>query len=113
MVGFGLTGVLNPRLLARYHIKIQYLLLTALVIFTAALGSMNMPNLTLAKAVVCGLIASIGNGWFEALAMTAAPLELEARDIGLANGAQFSIRTVCGSIASEYFIISENWRCSC
>lgn len=62
---------------------------------------MAMQDLTLALAVVFTLIASIATGWFEALSIAGAPLELDPKDIGMANGAQYSLRTIFASIASK------------
>lgn len=89
MVGFALAGLLNPTKLARWGITSQYMIILGLVIFTAALGAMAMQDLTFGIAFGCEFVSSVGNGWFEGLAIKAVQLELDAKDIGLANSAQF------------------------
>ena len=61
-----------------------------------------MQSLTLYLAIVFTLFASIATGWYEALSIAGAPMELDPKDIGMANGAQYSLRTIAASIASEW-----------
>lgn len=101
MVGFSLAGIIDPARVARFGFTIQAMIISAGVIFTAFLGGMAMQDLTLALAIAFSLIASIASGWYEALSISGAPLELDPKDIGMANGAQYSLRTICASIASK------------
>lgn len=67
--------------------------------FIGAEASANGSNL--AMGVIFSLIGSFGIGYLEIICIVGGPLHIPAKDLGLANGLQMSLRTVTSSLASK------------
>lgn len=77
-------------------------LIAACVVQTAFIGAMATEHLTFARTMVFCIFASVGVGLYEVISVAGAPLEVDSKDMGAANGTQMSLRTICGSIGSEF-----------
>jgi len=58
----------------------------------------------LAMPIVFSVLSSFCIGYLEVICANAGPLVLEAKDMGVANGVQWGVRTGLSSLASKYFI---------
>jgi hypothetical protein len=100
-----IQGIFSPHWVQKLGITIKMELIVCCIIFTAFLGAMSDPNLTLTKATVFGMIALTSQGIFESRCVAAASLEVDQKDIGQSNGAQMSFRTMITAVASRWFIL--------
>lgn len=97
-VGFILSGAFSHKI---KHVKWQ--LLFGATLLTAFSGAMSAADGSkLAVPIVFTIIAAIAIGWIEVLVGSAGPLSLDAKDIGVANGVQWGLRTLTSSFASEW-----------
>lgn len=96
-VGFVLSGAFSHKI---KHVKWQ--LAIASILLTAFIGAVSAADgSNLAIPVVFTLIGAFSIGWIEVLVGSAGPLSLDAKDIGVANGVQWGLRTLTSSFASE------------
>ncbi|OAG44853.1 hypothetical protein AYO21_00815 [Fonsecaea monophora] len=99
-VGFILAGALSHKI---KHVKYQ--LLAGAIFLTTFSGAMSAADGTkLAVPIVFVIIAAIAIGWIEVLVGSAGPLCLNAKDIGVANGVQWGLRTLMSSLASSIYV---------
>ncbi|EXM15818.1 MFS transporter superfamily [Fusarium oxysporum f. sp. vasinfectum] len=108
VLGAIIQGFLPPHRMQKLGITIKMELVACCIIFTAFIGAMADPNLTLAKATIFGMIALTAQGIFESRCVAAASLEVDQKDVGQSNGAQMSFRTVITAVASAIFVTTLN-----
>lgn len=53
------------------------------------------------RAISFSILSSVMIGWMEVLTMAGAPLVIDPKDIGVANGIEFSIRGILSGLAGE------------
>lgn len=54
-----------------------------------------------ARPVVLSLLASIMIGYMEVITLAGAPMMVDPKDIGLANGAEYTVRSGCSVLAGK------------
>jgi hypothetical protein len=102
VLGAILQGIFTPHWLQKFGITVKIELIITCVIFTAFLGGMADPNLTLGKAAVFGMIALTSQGIFESRSVSGASLEVDAKDIGQASGTQMGFRNMITAVSSKW-----------
>lgn len=84
-------------------IGFKWQLIICCTIFTAFIGGLAAIDVgSLGRTVAFSLISSMMIGWMEVVTMAGAPLMVEPKDLGIANGVEFSTRGIFCSLASIY-----------
>ncbi|KAL4804326.1 fungal trichothecene efflux pump [Aspergillus unguis] len=96
-----LVGTITVKLIG--HIKWQ--LVVACIVFTTFTGAMAaVTPSTKTMAILFSLISSMGIGYMEIITLVGGPLSVAAKDIGLASGLQFAVRTAFDSLADSIYV---------
>ncbi|KAI1618323.1 fungal trichothecene efflux pump [Exophiala viscosa] len=110
ITGGDILGNVIGAFMTMYCPKIKWQLVFAtsvLAAFSGALTATTSNSLT--ENVVFALIQSTAIGWAETICLAGGPLMLDVKDIGVATGFQFSIRTLLASLADTIYVtILEN-----
>lgn len=89
----------------RYIGKIKYQLVTAVTFFVTFTGAMaSIDSSRKAMAIAFSLLSSIGIGYMEVITLAGGPLMVDSKDIGLACGFQFAVRTGMSSLADSIYV---------
>lgn len=84
------------------NLKWQITALT--VVFVAFVGAMaSTDGSNLGMPIAFSIVSSIATGWVETICANAGPLVIDAKDMGVANGVQWGIRTALSSLASKQY----------
>lgn len=83
-------------------VSIKYQLIASTIVITTFIGAeASADGSNLASGIIFSLLGGFGIGYLETICIAAAPLHLNAKNLGVASGIQFSLRTVLSGIASE------------
>ncbi|KAF5706660.1 siderophore iron [Fusarium globosum] len=104
VLGAIIQGIFPPRRTQKLGITVKMELIACCIIFTAFMGAMADPNLTLTKAIIFCMISLTAQGIFESRCVSAASLEVNQKDVGQAHGMNMSFRTMVTAVASAIFV---------
>ncbi|EXJ71824.1 uncharacterized protein A1O5_05634 [Cladophialophora psammophila CBS 110553] len=103
LLGWLISGPLVAPLSKFIYVKWQLVFSTAL--FTSFIGALAAADgSNLGFGIAMSLIGGSGIGYIETVCIAGAPLHLHPKDIGLANGAQYSLRTIFSSLSSSIYV---------
>ena len=85
---------------SKYGPKLKWQLVVCCCLFTAFTGGMAAVSSSHeSRAIVFSVISSIMIGYMEVLTLAGAPLMVDAKDIGLANGVEYTVRSGFSTLA--------------
>jgi len=75
-------------------LSLKWQLVTCCVIFTAFTGGMAAVTAShISRAIVFSILSSMMIGYMEVLTLAGAPLMVDPKDLGLANGVEYTVRS--------------------
>jgi hypothetical protein len=88
--------------LAGRYISIKWQLVLCCVLFTTFTGAMAAVSAKhKGRAITFSILSSWMIGFMEVLTMAGAPLMVDPKDLGLANGIEFTTRGILSCLASK------------